>query len=491
VAALNRDALAALAVGVALLLLASTGAHLYTIDGLQYYRVADALLTAGSLRLEPPIVWGTPIETPITPIGYSLVLLPAIVLALSLRDGRPPLSGDPYDMALLYGDPMVGAISWVNPVLTGLLAAATAILITRVGLGGRWAIGGTAVAVFAGPLFFYGRSDLTQTLSTLLLVAALIMALDVRRGVARPTALALVLALGLLTRPLDGALAIGIVGLTILVPPSATPRQLLRRGLAGVVAGALVGALGHGLVNLARWGDPFEFNYGGSFRGTVPDMLAAELLSPGRGLLWYMPVALLAIPGIVVLARSGRRPAAIAMAATIVAFVGAYAAWQGLGGWTWGPRYLTPVTPLLGILAVAVAASSIRWRLAYVVAAVGGIGVNFSHLLVDQLRHVWPVYGDSVVGTPGFDLQFTLGAFAPIASWRLGTVGPDIVWIREAAATGGWSLIAGGTILALGVLALATAWRQAAAGPAIDDRRSNLAVAEDAEPSRAARLGRR
>jgi hypothetical protein len=72
-----------------------------------------------------------------------------------------------------------------------------------------------------------------------------------------------------------------------------------------------------------------------------------QLLSPGKGLVFYMPVVMLVIPGLV---SMGRRHRAVALAAalpvltTAVAY-SSYNSW--FGGQSWGPRFLVPAVPLL------------------------------------------------------------------------------------------------------------------------------------------------
>src|SRR4051812_43084451 len=91
---------------VFVVLLATLSGHLYSVDGLEYYRTADRMVTAGRITLEPPLIWGVPIRDPITPVGFSLALAPAIALALPLRSVQPSLvTGDIYNANLLYGDP--------------------------------------------------------------------------------------------------------------------------------------------------------------------------------------------------------------------------------------------------------------------------------------------------------------------------------------------------------------------------------------------------
>ena len=40
-----------------------------------------------------------------------------------------------------------------------------------------------------------------------------------------------------------------------------------------------------------------------------------------------------------------------ALCVPLVPYLLVYGKWQDLGGWCWGPRYLTPVTPIVVLLA--------------------------------------------------------------------------------------------------------------------------------------------
>jgi hypothetical protein len=105
--------------------------------------------------------------------------------------------------------------------------------------------------------------------------------------------------------------------------------------------------------NWYRWGSPFATGYAMtryryfelSFRGFV-----GLTVSPGRGFFWYSPVLLLAFPGFrpfreraPLLAR-----AILVTVATYVTFLSFTTVWNG--DWTWGPRHLLPLVPLVSLL---------------------------------------------------------------------------------------------------------------------------------------------
>jgi hypothetical protein len=74
------------------------------------------------------------------------------------------------------------------------------------------------------------------------------------------------------------------------------------------------------------------------------------LLSPGKGLLEYAPPALLAPFGVALRAR--RRAETVLLLALILIDLIAHAnvLIRWVGGWSWGPRFLMPVLPLILLL---------------------------------------------------------------------------------------------------------------------------------------------
>ena len=103
--------------------------------------------------------------------------------------------------------------------------------------------------------------------------------------------------------------------------------------------------------NFLRFGAPLDAGYLPieQFSGKLQEGLPGLLLSPGRGLLFYVPVMLLLIPALPVLWRARRAEAAfillLAASQTLL-----YARWHvWFGGWCWGPRFLEPLMPFLAL----------------------------------------------------------------------------------------------------------------------------------------------
>jgi hypothetical protein len=116
--------------------------------------------------------------------------------------------------------------------------------------------------------------------------------------------------------------------------------------------------------NVVATGSPFELLYG--FNPNFPHETAAEgfghalpqlnvvtalLWSEYRGLFFWNPILLMALPGTVVLARTDRAQALMVATAIVLCFLQAASFHVWYGGNAIGPRYLSPALPFLGFAA--------------------------------------------------------------------------------------------------------------------------------------------
>jgi hypothetical protein len=123
-----------------------------------------------------------------------------------------------------------------------------------------------------------------------------------------------------------------------------------------------------------------------------------------RGLLFYAPILILALPGWVVLARRrlwGMTTVSFAVAASVFVVNLSYPEWTG--GWSTGPRLLVPMLPfaMLPVAALlAVGGHKTAWLAAALTLAGGilillflGIGGRIPQYIADPLREaVWPLW---------------------------------------------------------------------------------------------------
>jgi hypothetical protein len=126
--------------------------------------------------------------------------------------------------------------------------------------------------------------------------------------------------------------------------------------LAGGIFAASV--LATVVYNFARFGTLLSFPLEAYETFSTPLLtgLAGLFVSPGKGLLWYTPLLLLALIGLgVALAgvARGRTGLLLVAAATILAPALLYALWfDWPGGRAWGPRMIAWVTPAVALLAL-------------------------------------------------------------------------------------------------------------------------------------------
>ncbi len=143
--------------------------------------------------------------------------------------------------------------------------------------------------------------------------------------------------------------------------------------------------------NWVRFGQPASVDYGfflvpQTLGLPAPAALFGLLLSPGRGLLWFAPLAVLAIPGFRRAWREGR----VTGVACGLGFVALLLLYSGFSIWhgseQWGPRYLVPaIGPLAVLVAMAIGkegASRRARRAGLAVLVAAGIAVNLPGLLV-------------------------------------------------------------------------------------------------------------
>lgn len=135
-------------------------------------------------------------------------------------------------------------------------------------------------------------------------------------------------------------------------------RRMLRYGLATLPAVALIL-----LNNYAISGSPFKLSYGlnplfpelttGTYGFNAPnfDAIPAVLFSEYRGLLFWNPVLLMAVPGFIALWKADRRIAAVVAISTGLVLLQVASFYTWFGGNAVGPRYLSPVIPLIGMAA--------------------------------------------------------------------------------------------------------------------------------------------
>jgi len=171
-------------------------------------------------------------------------------------------------------------------------------------------------------------------------------------------------------------------------------RRVLWRGWVAFFAPLVLCGIIIGWFNWTRYGSPLTFGFSAlqhtSFTTPLLLGLYGLLISPGKGLLFYNPIAWAGLIGLAIMFRTRRREA-ILFALILVAellFFAVYEYWTG--GWNWGPRYILPVLPLLVLTAgewVYVKPTRLRKTILVGLCVIGFV-LNIPAVLVDHSRYL-------------------------------------------------------------------------------------------------------
>jgi hypothetical protein len=240
----------------------------------------------------------------------------------------------------------------LNPILTALTAGLVYLLAIRWGFSDRAGVA-TAMSFSCGTLaWHYGQTLYTEPSAALAWVGAaylLIMALASPRGI-RWIAVA-----GGLVGLSAGAsypygIAVPVFAIYLVLQIRQTPGRSWRR-LAAFGGGCLAGLLVWALANQLRFGNWLGTGY--SLQTETLRLAGAAtrlyglVLSPYRGLIWYVPFALVMPAGCFALCRR-RALEGLLCAGLTLAVIGIYSLWTvWWGAVNWGPRYLVPLMPFL------------------------------------------------------------------------------------------------------------------------------------------------
>lgn len=222
-----------------------------------------------------------------------------------------------------------------------------------------------------------------------------------------PAALFLLLAVSLAgDHPVAAGAAAGLAACCfyVCVPAAAILTLIIflrtRRAAARFVYGSLPFAILLGLYQWLCFGSPFRtavemstpFTEKGLLFGVLRlpsfETLYGISFSPYRGLFFASPVLLSALAGFVVMARRrDLRHELVAVAAIATLFFVVVAGFNGWnGGCAFGPRYLLPIVPLLGIpMLVASGTASRALRAMWIAAAFLSIGIALIATATDPM----------------------------------------------------------------------------------------------------------
>jgi hypothetical protein len=279
------------------------------------------------------------------PLGNVIAMVPSYLAYKALRhfDALPDR-------------PLFAFLCHLSPSL--LMAAACALffgLCRRQGASRRWAVGATLTLALATIVFVYARSPYAEALQTAALMWLVERALAQAE---RPTMAGmawLALAAGtLVNAKLVYVLVLPAVALYLAYERRRDLRSLVRAlPLATVVFAATMAlVLWHNHVKTGSlWRTGYQDYKEGVFSGDAVTALYGFALSSGKSIFLYSPPIVLGILGLPTAWRRSRGSTAfiLAIVGIVVAFNAKFPLWHG--DYCWGPRYLTPIVPLVFLLA--------------------------------------------------------------------------------------------------------------------------------------------
>lgn len=348
--------------------------------------------------------------------------------------------------------PAVGAVQ-VALLLNSFLTAATVYLFYRLTVALHFSTTTAAIGALtlglATPLWPYARTLFSESLAAFGLALALLGAVGYRQAAQeRPAATRLFwssggLAILVLARSANALLVVPFLLYIGYVSWhkrwSNRPFLLSYRGwfaLGLPLGGAVLLTVLYNYARFHTWltfpQAPFE-----TFSTPLFTGLTGLLISPGKGVLWYMPVVIFLFFGLPAWRKGGRLPEYALAAALMVITLLFYAKWYDwTGGRAWGPRLLVMTTPALLVLCLPVldrlhaAHRAIRWGIGGVLLLsfliqLPGVLLNFELLEATQMKEglsfeqlVWSpqhtpllTYWPSFLSHTGFDPAWGRASF--------------------------------------------------------------------------------
>ena len=354
-------------------------------DGQMMYKVTESLALRHSFQVQDP-AWHANEPYAYFGLGVSLLLLPFYGLG-SL------LTGDGSRLIVLYG-----------PLVTALTAWALFRLLRELGASPSRAVAIVLIFAFGTLAWHYSTTIFSEPLVALGITAAFYWLRVYQRDARRRWLLAAgaATAVALLAR-WDSVLLV-VVPLALYAVYQAVRARRSSPIAAGLVTfGApLTAVLAANLwYDWLRYGNVFTITtknaLEGSFTTPLWTGLYGLLLSPGGGLIIYVPVLLASAVSLRGFYRQAR-PEALLLLSLLALRLIFYARWSSWDGREWGPRYLLPLLPVLLLPLICLPAR--RWiRIGAVALAAVGIGMELLGQLVPYDTIVWPTTAPLVVST--------------------------------------------------------------------------------------------
>jgi len=383
------------------------------------------------------------------------------------------------------------AVSVMNCVVGALACVAFFLWAMQVGCTVRQALLGAILLAFATPLWFHSTKEFySEPLFTLFLVGAF-------ASLSRSSRHSAVVA-GVLFGLAVGTRVFGLIYLPIAAAYAmlvSSRRESASAATSWFLLTVLVCVAGLGAVNQIRFGSPLNTGYhvalptlSAVFSTPLQEGLWGNFFDGDVGLIWFSPLILLLPLTWRQFHRDHRVESfvCIAVVAVSMVFFSAYTYWRG--GWSYGPRLLTPIlpflifplSPMLSRASMTRPSHSIATRAALVLipiaVAIQVIGIVPPYSRQYYLRafydakHPQPWWHQSLLLKNVEDLPQVMSHVSPRASQNekdrylqtlpnsINQVAPDIWWLKAIALGKSW-LIFMSSALILALFALAAAFR--------------------------------
>jgi len=293
----------------------------------------------------------------------------------------------------------MGVLHWI---LSGAVVALAAAVVARTAFERRRGL--SALGAVAVGTAFVATTMMWSTASRALWQhgpAALLLSLGLlhaqrycfaRSGQGAPTSkpaffAALFLTAAYTTRPTAIIAAACIAAAMTWVAVRVRPPAKLGADIGAALAGSALVIVPFVMVNVASYGRLLPPSFGATrlaLHADYAEAVLANLISPGRGLLVYSPVLLVALAQLVVVVRRGERLEPLTVACLIAVVVHLLVVSAGSEAWwaghSYGARFLTEMTPLMAYLAVPLVGRPLRttrtMRVALAVAIALGVATN-------------------------------------------------------------------------------------------------------------------
>ncbi|HYN82408.1 MAG TPA: hypothetical protein VES88_12965 [Gemmatimonadaceae bacterium] len=276
--------------------------------------------------------------------GYGVI--PSVAALPFYAAGRAAGEITGFDADLATG----ASVSFMNSLVGALACVALFLWAVYAGCTVRQSLLAAVLLAFATPLWFHSTKEFySEPLFTFFLVGSF-------AGLSRRNRNSSIIA-GVLFGLAVGTRVFGLIYLPVAVGYAllaSRPPQSGRASALWFLLPVLVCLGGVGLVNQIRFGSPLDTGYhialptlGSVFSTPLADGLWGNLADGDVGLLWFAPLILLLPLTWGRFHRAYRLESfvCIAVVAMSLTFFSVYTYWKG--GWSYGPRLLTPVLPFL------------------------------------------------------------------------------------------------------------------------------------------------